>query len=221
MELVEQGGDLAVDVLGAVVGVEGFDAEGEGGEQGFEAGDEEVVGDAGHGAKVLELRDFVDDVDEIDALPSGPVAEVNGVNAQEAGAAAGPGLAADADGHGRGPGLAEGEAPHPVGAALAEVVDVTVRDGGEAGEAGVAVDFEHAPQDHLGGGPGELAASLVDLGQQRGVTGRVAALEGLGRSLSALVADVAGEAVLGDTRLLSGLPSPWYSKRTSVRRTKA
>lgn len=166
VEVVEQAGDLAVDVLAAVVGVEGFDAEGEGGEQSFEAGDEEVVGDAGHGAKVLELRDFVDDVDEMDALPSGPVAEVNGVDAKEAGAAAGIGLAADADGHGRGPGLAEGEAAHPVGAALAEVVEVAVGDGGEAGEALVAVDFEHAPQDHLGGGPGELAEGLVDLSQR-------------------------------------------------------
>ena len=36
VELGEEGGDLAVDVLAAVVGVEGVDGEGEGGEEGFE-----------------------------------------------------------------------------------------------------------------------------------------------------------------------------------------
>ena len=93
MELVEEVGDEAVDVLASVVGVEGLDGEGEGGDEGFEARDEEVLGDAGYGAKVLELRDFVDDVDEADALLAAAVAEVDGVDAKEAGLAIGPGLA--------------------------------------------------------------------------------------------------------------------------------
>ena len=53
-----------------------MDGEGEGGEEGFEARDEEVPGDARHGAKVLELRDFVDDVEDVDALLAAVVAEV-------------------------------------------------------------------------------------------------------------------------------------------------
>ena len=161
-------------------------------------GDEEVLGDAGHGAKVLKLRDFVDDVDDVDALLAGPVAEVHGVDAEEAGLAIGLGLSANADRDGRGPGLAEGEAAHAVGAGLAEVVEVAVGDACEAGEACVAVALEHAQQDHLGGGSGELVEGLVDLGQQGCVMGRVAAWEGVGRRLPAVVTDVAGTAVLGD-----------------------
>ena len=100
MELVEQVGDLAVDVLASVVGVEGLDGEGEGGDEVLQHGDHEVLGDARHGAKVLELRDFVDDVDEVDALLAAPVSEVDGVDAEEAGLAIGPRLAADPDGDG-------------------------------------------------------------------------------------------------------------------------
>ena len=198
VELVEQVGDLAVDVLASVVGVEGLDGEGEGGDKVLQHEDHEVLGDARHGAKVLELRDFVDDVDEVDALLAAPVSEVDGVDAQEPGLAIGLGLAADADGDGSRPGLAEGEAAGAVRAGLAEVVDVAVGDVGEPFEAHVAVDMAHAPEDHLGGGSGELAEGLVNLGQQRGVMRRVAALEGLAGGLLAVVADVTGPAVLLD-----------------------
>ena len=172
--------------------------EGEGGDEVLQHEHHEVLGDARHGAKVLELRDFVDDVDEVDALFAAPVAEVYGVDAQEAGLAIGLGLAADADGDGSRAGLAEGEAAGPVLAGLPEVVDLAVGDVGEALEPLVAVDMAHAPEDHLGGGSGELAEGLVDLGQQRGVIGRVAARKGLGGGLLAMVADVAGPAVLPD-----------------------
>ena len=78
MEVVEQVGDVAVDVLASVVGVEGLDGEGEGGEEVLQHEDHEVLGDARHGAKVLELRDFVDDVEDVDALLAVVVAEVDG-----------------------------------------------------------------------------------------------------------------------------------------------
>ena len=68
VEPVEQVGDLAVDVLGAVVGVEGLDGEGEGGDEVLRHEDHEVLGDARDGSKVLELCDFVDDVDDVGAL---------------------------------------------------------------------------------------------------------------------------------------------------------
>ena len=54
-----------------------------GGEEAFEAWDEELLGDARYGSKVLELRDFVDDVDEVDPLLAAVVAEVDGVDAHE------------------------------------------------------------------------------------------------------------------------------------------
>ena len=94
VQLVEEFGDPVVDVFAPVVGVEGSRSEGKGNEKGFEDRDEGLPGDARHGAKVLELRDFVDDVDETDALFIFPAAEVNGVDAQEAGIAAGLRIAA-------------------------------------------------------------------------------------------------------------------------------
>ena len=165
VEAVEQVRDFAVDVLGAVVGVEGLAGEGESGVEGLEDGEHELLGDAADGSKVLELRDFVNDVDDVGAILPAQVAEMQGVNAQEAGLAIRPRLAAHSEARGRGAGLAEGEAPGPVRAALAEVVDVPVGDPGEPLEGFVAVDMSHAPEDHLGRGSGELPKCLVNLGQ--------------------------------------------------------
>ena len=157
MEPVEQVRDLAVDVLGAVVGVEGLDGEGKGGDEVLQHGDHEVLGDARDGSKVLELRDFVDDVDDVGALEATQITEVDGVDAQKAGPAVRPRLAAHPEAHGRGPRLAEGQAAGPVRPASAEVVDVAVGDAGEPFETPVAEDMAHAPQDHLGRGSRELA----------------------------------------------------------------
>ncbi len=75
---------------------------------------------------------------------------------------------------------------------------MAVGDAGEPFETPVAVDMVHAPQDHLGRGSGELAEGLVDLGQQGGVKVGVAAREGPGGGLLAVVADPPGPAVLLD-----------------------
>ena len=163
-----------------------------------ELGEEEVFGDAGDGGKVLELRDFVDDVDDVDPLLPAAVALVDGVDVQEAGPPAGPGLAPGADGDPGGARPAQGEAAGAVGPSLSEVVDVAVGDGGEALEARIAVDLELTPEELLGGGSGEVAAELVDLGQQGDIVRSVAAREGPGRGLAAAVADLAGPAVLRD-----------------------
>ncbi|MCY3807979.1 MAG: hypothetical protein OXG58_00825 [Gemmatimonadetes bacterium] len=61
---------------------------------------------------------------ELDALPPLVVAEVDGADAETAGLAVGPRLAAHPDGDGGRPRLAEGEATGPVRAGLAEVVAV-------------------------------------------------------------------------------------------------
>ena len=197
-ELVEQLDDAVVDVLRSVVGVQGLDGEGEGGDEGLEEGDEVGLGDVGDRPEVLELGHLIDHVDDIDPLVALPVAEVDGVDAQMAGAAVRRRLSALADAHRGGSCLVEGESAPPVGAGLSQVVDVAVGDRAEPTEAFVAVEFVHAPQDLLGGGAGELTAGLVDLGQERDVCRRVAAREGPCRGLVAVVPDVAGPAMLPD-----------------------
>ena len=189
---------VVVDVLGAVVRVEGPDLEREGGEEVFEDGEHEDLGDAGDGADVLELGDLVDDVEDVKALLAVEVALVDGVDTDEAGAALGIGSAADADGYLDGAGLVEGAGPQAVVAPLAEVVDVAVGDVREAFEPLVAVDLVLSAEDPLGGGSGEAAVGGVDLGQEGGVPGREAPLEGVGRRLLAAVADAVGPPVLGD-----------------------
>ena len=80
-------------------------------------------------------------------------------------------LAAHPGACGRGPGLGEGETAGAALSRLAAVVDVAGGDRGEALEPHVAVDVEHAAQDHFPGGSGELAEGLVGLGQQGHVAG--------------------------------------------------
>ena len=151
---LSQVGDLAVDVLGPVVGVEGLDGEVGGGEELLQHENHEVPGDAGHGAKVLELRDFVDGVDNVD-VPSCRRGRRGGRCRR-----GGPGWPS-------GRGLRRTPMETGVGRVLPKVrrpvrycrvlrrlyVNVAVADGGEAGSPQVAVDVEHAPQDHLVAGP--------------------------------------------------------------------
>ncbi|WP_420635202.1 hypothetical protein [Candidatus Palauibacter sp.] len=174
VELLEHPGDAVVDVLGAVVGVEALDAEGEGRREVFEDGREEVLGDADDGADVLELGDPVDDVERVQALLAVEVAPVDGVDADEAGAALGVGPAADADGDPDGAGLVRGEGSQAVVTPRAEVVDVAVGGAREALEALVAADFVLAAEDLLGGGSREPAVDVVDLGQKGDITRGVA-----------------------------------------------
>ena len=173
VELVEQADDAVIDVLGAVVGVEAQNPEGEGGDEGPEHRDQEVFGDAGNGRKLLVLGNFVDHVDDEDSLLAVAVAGVDGVDAHEAGAALRTGLATHADGGGSAAGPPDGGSGAAVGPATAQVVDMAVGDVGQAREALVAEDFVLAAQDLLGGRSGELAEGLVHLGQQPDVGGDV------------------------------------------------
>ena len=185
MELGEETGSQIL-----TVGVEGPDDEGKGGDEPLEEGDEEALGDVGDGAEVLELDHLVDDVDDVGPLFAFPVAEVDGVDAQVAGLPVGGQSAARGDVDRSGVGLVEGE---PAAAPLVpQVVNVAVGDRGETPEALVAVDLVLAPEDFLGGGPGELSVGLVDLDEQSDVGGRVAAPEGPRGGLCAAVADRPG-----------------------------
>ena len=79
---VEEGGkgvaQEGVDT-GRVVCVEDHDGEEEGGDEDLEEGDEEVLGDVGDRAEVLEPGHFVDDVDDVYPLLALAVTEVHGV----------------------------------------------------------------------------------------------------------------------------------------------
>ena len=85
MELVEQPGDLAVDVLRAVVGVEGQDGEGEALEEGFEYRQQEAFGDALDRADELELGDRIDEVDVVEPLDAVQIPLMDRIDPQEAG----------------------------------------------------------------------------------------------------------------------------------------
>ena len=98
VELVQQCGDLMVDVFGAIVGVKALDDKGIGGDQGFEHGDQEALGDGFDIADVLILGDFIHGVDVIDAFGAIAVALVDGIDAQKAGLAVRLRLSALADG---------------------------------------------------------------------------------------------------------------------------
>ena len=61
-----------------------------------------------------------------------------------------------------------------------------------------------------GGRSGEPAAGGVGLGQERDVSGRLAALEGLGQGLAVAVVDVVATAVLGEERGELGVRETGY-----------
>ena len=90
-ELFQEPGDLAIDILRAVVGMESEEDEGERSQEGFQGRDEKALGDSFDGDDDLHLGDFVDDVDVIEPFDAVPIALVNGVDAQETGATLGIG----------------------------------------------------------------------------------------------------------------------------------
>jgi len=78
---------------------------------------------------------------------------VDGVDAQEPGLPVGAGLAPLGDGHDPGSGLGEHAAPAAVGARLAQVVQVPVRQPRQAREALIAEHFVLAAQHRRVAGP--------------------------------------------------------------------
>ena len=85
VQLVEQPGDLMVDELRAVVGMEAFDDEGERAKEGLEHREHEVFADALHRADELELCDLVDQVEVVHTLGTVEVALMDGVHPNENG----------------------------------------------------------------------------------------------------------------------------------------
>jgi hypothetical protein len=83
-ELVEEPRDLVVDVLGAIVGVEGADGEGKGEDQLFQGREQVALADPFGGGDELKLGDLIDGVDEIQALDAIQITLVDAVDAQVA-----------------------------------------------------------------------------------------------------------------------------------------
>ena len=108
VELGEQFDDPVDDVLRTVVGVEGLDGEGEGGEEGNEV----ELGDSHDGAEVLGLGHLVDEVDDVDPLLFVPITEVDGIDVQVTRSAVRSGLSALADAHRGETGLPELSRPY-------------------------------------------------------------------------------------------------------------
>ena len=77
---------------------------------------------------------------------------MDGIHAHEPGLPVGAGLASLANGHGSGSGLGEHGAPAPVGARLAQVVQVSVRQSRQTHEALIAEDLVLAAQHRPGAG---------------------------------------------------------------------
>jgi hypothetical protein len=125
----------------------------------------------------LPLRRLVDGVDVVDALGFGQVALMHRIEAPAAGPALRVGLAPLADRDRCGPGLAVVEPPLAIGLAVAQVVELAVRDAGQPLELSLAVDIELALEDGPRGRSGERLVGLVDCGQQLRVGACIARLE--------------------------------------------
>ncbi len=198
MQLVEHCGNLAVDVLGTVVGMEPDDDERQRDEHLLQHRDEERLGDPGHGADMLELGDFVDQVDVVDALHAVPVTLMHRVHAHVAGLAGGVRPPTLADAHRGRPRVVDGRPPRAVSLRPAQVVQVGRGQPRQPLEARIAEHLVLAAQHLAGRGTAELAADLVGLGQQADVRRRVHALERPAAVRRAAVLDPSGRPVLPD-----------------------
>ena len=136
----------------------------------------------------LELGDLVDEVEVVEALDAVEVSLVDRIDPQVAGLSEGLGPAplADGDVHGAG---RRGHRPAAalIAGRVAQVVEVSVGDGGEALEAAVAEQLQGPDAELAGGRTGEGAVEGIDFGEQPDVGLGVAAWEG-----------VPGAAVVGD-----------------------
>ena len=151
--LVEQPGDWVVDLLGAVVGVEPPDGEGEGEDEPFQDGQEETFAIALGGGDELELGDLVDRVDQVQPFDAVPAALVDAIHAQETRLVLWPRLAALADCDFRGAGHVQADPLAAAGGGLAEVVEMSVGNGRQPLVAGAAKQPESPFAELLGGWP--------------------------------------------------------------------
>ena len=131
-------------------------------------------------ADELELGDLVDEVEVVEALDAVEVSLVDRIDPQVVGLSEGLGPAplADGDVHGAG---RRGHRPAAalIAGRVAQVVEVSVGDGGEALEAAVAEQLPGPDAELARGRTGEGAVEGIDFGEQPDVGLGVAAWEGV------------------------------------------
>ena len=86
VQIVQQFGDLSIDVLRAIVRVEAIDYKGKYCDQAAQGRHHETLGYRLYGGHELVLGDRINDVDLVEALGAVQVALVNRINSQETGA---------------------------------------------------------------------------------------------------------------------------------------
>ena len=91
MQFVQHCRHLVVDILRAVVRMETENGERRGDKQFFQHGNQKCLRHLRHRADMLELGDLVYQIDDMDAFLAVPAALVDGVDADKAGPATGPG----------------------------------------------------------------------------------------------------------------------------------
>ena len=197
LEFVEQAGELAVDVLRAIVGVEGQHGEGEAVEEGFEDGQQEAFADALERADELELGDLIDQIDVVETLDAVQIARWTESTRRKPGWPLGAGLRRSPMLTLTGCVLSTGAAPALVGLGLSEVVEVAVGDTRQARVAPIAEEHVGALTELAGGGAGEGGVQGVDLGEQQDILTGIAARERLVGSTAAII-DPASGAEPGD-----------------------
>ena len=207
VQLVEHLGDLAVDVLGAVVGVEAHHLEGAGLDELLEHRHETPLGDGPYRRHVLPLQHLVHEVDVVHALLAVFVPLMHRVHPQVARLPLRLGLASFSDPDRGRPRLLERRPAPLVGGRLAQVVELAVRDHSQTLEALVAVHLELAPHHRPRAVTAHLAQRRVDLGEKADVGLRVTPPECV-RRRTAAVLDSARLPVLPDQprHLRLGLP---------------
>ena len=141
VQIVQQFGDLSIDVLRAIVRVEAIDYKWKCCDQAAQGRHHETLGYRLYGGHELVLGDRINDVDLVEALGAVQVALVNRINSQETGLAPGVGLAPLADGHCHWLGFGYRIAAPQVGIGLPQPVQMTMRQAGQSLETAVLKDL--------------------------------------------------------------------------------
>ena len=202
MELLQQPGDLVVDVLGAVVRVEAADEEGKGLECMFKHRDEEKLADAFDGVDRFVLRDGIDQVDDVNAFYAIEVALMDGVHPQVTRLAVGLRSPPFTDRDGGRSGGFEASTLASIADAGTQVVQVRNRNSGEVLIVGITKNTEGALRDLLRSRSRELAMEPVQFDQTRHIGVRKAPSKRLRRRPATVVQPARGEPLRYPTRHL-------------------
>ena len=81
VQLVEQFGNVVIDIFATVIGVETEDRKGEGAQHAFKLREQEVLGNILHGTDQLEPGYRVDQIDQVQPLDAIAITLVNRINA--------------------------------------------------------------------------------------------------------------------------------------------